>query len=567
MTSAAARARLVGRWSDLGDGISLHTGPGPVDTSALRAWLRRDLAGPVPLRQGFAVAWRRPDGSLLVATGPRWEQAAFHAVDGDTLLVGPSPRALAGALAAPPPLDVGKLADLVALYDAPDTTVFAGLARLPLGHLLTWAPGRQVAVRRWFAPPTEPDPALLRTAPDLVRATLAEAVAASLPASGDVGATLSGGLDSTTVAATAAGLLRPQDRWVDALTHVPLPGAVEEHPSWEADDSPYVRALVAAVPGIRQADVVNTERVRPVQAEAWFHERTWLPSGNPANQAWLNEIVRRTEARGHALLLTGTAGNATFSRPRQGIVRELATEHAWPALLREVRRRHADGLTRRRAAREVLRDALPPRVLARLRGAAPAATDPGPDALPLLPEALSEAARADLAAWARLLESPPTRADWLGMLLGDDSRIDMAQHMSETVWVSDPLSDPALVALAARLPEEAWLTGGRSRGLARAATTGLLPDAVRLRRTYGSQGADIAAVVREQDYRDLLDRFRASPSVPRFVDLDALERSLGPELDDPRRAAGWQGVHGRAFSYGHFAVWYEDEVLRRPVTR
>lgn len=565
MTSGAARARLVGRWSDLGDGISLLTGPGPVDTAALRAWLRRGLTGAVPLRQGFVVAWSRPDGSLLVATSPRWEQAAVHAVDGDTLLVGTSPRELVAALGAPPPLDVGKLADLVALHDAPDRTVFTGVARLPLGHALTWSPGRAAVVHRWFDPPTEPDPGLLRTAPDLVRATLAESVAASLPATGDVGATLSGGLDSTTVTALAAGMLRPDGRWIDALTHVPLPGAVDDHPSWEPDDSPYVRALVAAVPGIRWSTVRNTARVRPVQAETWFHERTWQPSGNPANQAWLNEIVRRTEAAGHGLLLTGTAGNATFSRPRQGIVRELAAGHAWPALLREVRRRHADGLPHRRAAREVLRDALPPRVLARLRGSAPAPAGPGPGDLPLVTDALSEAARADLATWERLAASPPTRADWLTMLLGDDSRIDVAQHMSHTVWASDPLSDPALITLAARLPEEAWLTGGRSRGLARAATTGLLPDAVRLRRTYGSQGADIAEVVRghEQDYRDLLDRFRASPSVPGFVDLDALERSLGPELADPLRAIYWHGVHGRAFSYGHFAVWYEDEVLGR----
>ncbi len=135
--------------------------------------------------------------------------------------------------------------------------------------------------------------------------------------------------------------------------------------------------------------------------------------------------------------------------------------------------------------------------------------------------------------------------------------------MSDSVWVSDPLSDPAMVELAGRLPEEAWLSGGRSRGLARAATAGLLPDTVRLRRTYGSQGADIGQVVRERDYRDLLDRFRASPTVPSFIDLDALERSLGPDLADPVRAIYWQGVHGRAFSYGHFAVWYEDEVLGR----
>ncbi|HWJ10616.1 MAG TPA: asparagine synthase-related protein, partial [Nocardioides sp.] len=542
MTPGSARSLLLaGPWSDLGDGLFLSAGPAPVDVPALAHWLRGDLRGPVPLRQGFVVAWRRPDASVLVATSPRWEQSALYAEDraSGTLVVGTHPRDVITALSTPPPLDVTKLADLVALYDAPDSTVFAGVARLPLGHVLEWSPGTSGRVRRWFRPETQPDRTIrLEDAPGLVRTTIAEAVAASLPDSGDVGATLSGGLDSTMVTATAARLLQPAGRSVDALTHVPLPGSVDEHPSWEPDDSPYVRALVGAVPGIRSELVVNSERVRPIVAEQWLHERAWHPSGNPSNQAWINEMVRRTETRGHALLLTGTAGNATFSRPRQGILLGLRRAHDWPAVVREARRRYGAGLDRRRVVRQLLRDTLPPAVLAWRRGRTETA---GPDELPVLREQLSEAALADLATWERLMRTPPTRADWLAMLLGDDSRITMAQQMSQSVWVSDPLSDPALIALAARLPEEAWLAGGRSRGLARAAAAGVLPDAVRLRTTYGSQGADIGAVVRghEQDYRDLLDRFRSSPTVPRFVDLDALERSLGPALSDPLRAVHW----------------------------
>jgi hypothetical protein len=49
--------------------------------------------------------------------------------------------------------------------------------------------------------------------------------------------------------------------------------------------------------------------------------------------------------------------------------------------------------------------------------------------------------------------------------------------------------------------------------------------------------------------------------VPRFLDLDRLAAAVGPALTDPGTASVWQDVHGRAFALGHFAVWYEDEVL------
>ena len=148
--------------------------------------------------------------------------------------------------------------------------------------------------------------------------------------------------------------------------------------------------------------------------------------------------------------------------------------------------------------------------------------------------------------------------------LTDESRIGAAQNLSPTVWWSDPLSDPEVVELALRLPEEAWIASGWDRGLARSAAEGVVPDAIRCRRTCGAQAADVALWVEgaEPAYRALLERLRASPSAPLFIDLDALERGLGRGLTDPATAQLWQSVYGRAFSLGAVAVWYEDEVLR-----
>jgi hypothetical protein len=213
----------------------------------------------------------------------------------------------------------------------------------------------------------------------------------------------------------------------------------------------------------------------------------------------------------------------------------------------------------------VVRDTLPDRVLRWRYDRRWRRIGGGPGVYASMParfEALSDAARdehAELVAGVGF----PGRRDWIRFVMSDFSRIGLGQCMSDAVWWSDPLSDPELVALALRLPEEAWLAGGRDRGLAREAAVGLLPDVVRLRPTYGSQAADAAqwVVGQEPAYRALLERFRASPSVGEFLDLDALDAAVGPELTDPETASTWQDIYGRAFSLGQFAVWYEDEVL------
>ncbi|MEZ0579739.1 asparagine synthase-related protein [Nocardioides sp. MH1] len=502
----------------------------------------------------------------MVASGSRAEQSVLHADAGGRIVVGIHPAHVIGRLARPPALDLAKLADFAALHDDAERTVYDGVRRLPFGTALHLSPGRAPRVERWWRPALEEDRSIRpEQAPGLVRDAVRDAVEASLPADGDVAATLSGGLDSSMVVGTAAALLGPQGRRVRALTHRPLPGADEPGGIWEADDGPYAAAMAATVPGIDLDEVVNLDGTTPLAADDWMIRRTWHPPFNPANQVWLNEVVRRAERTGSPVLLTGSSGNATFSREAAGIVRHLARSGRLGAVLRQVRARHGAGRPWAGAARDVAREAAPERLLAwtrARRGIAPGPGRPlGTADLPFRRELVSDAAIAQLA----LIEGhlPATRQRWVDFALNDESRIGAAQNLSETVWWSDPLSDPEVVALALRLPEESWIASGWDRGLARSAAEGLVPDRIRWRRTFGAQAADVGLWVAaaEPAYRALLEQLRASPSVPQFLDLDALEAGLHRGLTDPATAQLWQAVYGRAFSLGAFAVWYEDEVL------
>ncbi|GAA3828257.1 hypothetical protein GCM10022242_32070 [Nocardioides panacisoli] len=523
------------------------------------------------MRQGFVAVAARPDGATVVATSPRWEQSGLYAVVDGRLHVALHPRDLIRSLPRPPALNVAKLVDLAVHHDDPAVTIFEGIARVPNGHVLVQEPGGTVTVRRWFEPDVDEDRSIrVREAPRLLRGAVRDAVRVSLPGAGQVTATMSGGLDSSTVAATAAGLLAPEGRSVQAFTHVPIPGTDDPPGAWDADDGPYAEAIARSIDGLSWSPVANTTLTTPLEADRWAMERTWQPAFNPLNQVWFNEIVRRSETLRSPLLLTGGAGNATFSRSSDGVLRTLARRGRVDALLRQVALRHGTGLSWGRAARSVVRETLPARVLAARREQRMRRSGLRPEwiamleSLPARLDRLSDAARADYER-AQAGLGTPDRAAWIDFVRLDGARFGLSQDMSDSVWWSDPLSDPELVATALRMPEEAWLAGGRDRGLARETALGVLPDVVRLRRTWGAQSADGPAWVVGQvpAYQELLERFRASPVVPEILDLELLASVVSPLLTDPDTAVLWQDVYGRAFSLGHFVVWYEDEVLSR----
>jgi len=503
------------------------------------------------------------------AVSCRREIALFYALDAGRLVLAPSLRALIDALPAPPPLSIAKLADLLVLEDAPDTTVCEGARRLPLGHRLAWRRGQaQPSVHRWFDPSQSSFRGVgVREAAGVMRETVRAAVEASLPDDGSAAATLSGGLDSSMVTATAASLLSASGRSLPTVTHVPLAGAGYQRPNWEADDGPYARRMAADVPGLVWSPIVNDDRVLPLDAAISAFPSLGMPVLNPANQVWLNAITSWAADRDVAVMLAGFSGNASFSRARDGILAELLNERRLGAVVRQVARRWRAGDSRLTALRSVARETAPEWVIRagrRMRQSDPMrdASDRLAQSMPVVRDSLSAAGRERLERWSRPPSVRGTRQHWEDLLLGDWSL--SVQTLRPGVWWSDPLSDQEVLELAWQLPAEAWVRNGLDRGLARDAAAGLVPDYIRLRRTRGAQSADVGLWIagREQRYRDEIDRFRGSSLVHEFLDVDRLERSLARGLPSGDDAMGWEMTFGRAFGFGLFAVWYEEEILK-----
>jgi asparagine synthase (glutamine-hydrolysing) len=150
------------------------------DTVRREAWCVRDAIGIKPLY----VA--RTPGGLAVAS---------------------TIRAIAAALGARPGPDAGAVAEYVAtgLIDHGTTTCFDGIHRVAAGSLLELRDGR-VTERRWISHAAEDGPARDDDRLDRFHDALDRAIATHLESDRPLGATLSGGLDSGTIALGAASL-------------------------------------------------------------------------------------------------------------------------------------------------------------------------------------------------------------------------------------------------------------------------------------------------------------------------------------------------------------------------
>ncbi len=142
-------------------------------------------------------------------------------------------------------LDQRAIAAFLSLGYVPDPlSAFAGVAKLPPGHVLTWSADRGVAVRRYWTPVSaERAPESEDDATEHLRELLGQAVTSHLESEVPLGAFLSGGLDSSTVVALMAG-----DR--SRPPHTFAIGFAEQ----AYNEAPHARRVAAAL-GTRHTDL------------------------------------------------------------------------------------------------------------------------------------------------------------------------------------------------------------------------------------------------------------------------------------------------------------------------
>jgi asparagine synthase (glutamine-hydrolysing) len=174
------------------------------DTEVAHRWL--DLEGPrgvEGLEGMFALAhWSEREGRLLLARDRLGVKPLYYARMPGGLAFASQPKALLALDPISARLDPDALSDYLAYGYVPfDRCIFAGIHKVPPAHVLQYEPdGGRVSLRRYWKLARHE---VLDDA-EVLREHIGQAVSSHLVSDVPVGAFLSGGLDSTTVAAVAS---------------------------------------------------------------------------------------------------------------------------------------------------------------------------------------------------------------------------------------------------------------------------------------------------------------------------------------------------------------------------
>ena len=161
------------------------------------------------LRGMFAFAiWDAPRRRLLLARDRLGVKPLYWAECGGRLLFGSEIKSILASTLVRPEADESRLPELLGTrYLSGDGTLFRGIKRLLPGHTLTFEDGR-VAIRQYWDVPAGPNAETAglsdRAAVARFRELLEEAVRIRLMADVPLGMFLSGGLDSSAIAAIMA---------------------------------------------------------------------------------------------------------------------------------------------------------------------------------------------------------------------------------------------------------------------------------------------------------------------------------------------------------------------------
>ncbi|MEH7545746.1 asparagine synthase-related protein [Neobacillus vireti] len=386
------------------------------------------------------------------------------------------------------------------MFDSLDTssTVYKNIQQIPPSHSIKLVEGKVTLTRYSKLPDGEK--LILKSNfeyEEAFKEVFQEAVKARLRTHKNVGAHLSGGLDSGSVASIAATELRKQNKQLNTYSYVPIQGFEDWTPkSRIANERPVIQSTVDYVGNI------NAEYLDFAGLSSFSVIDDWLntlesPYKFFENSYWLKGIYERANQDRVGVLLNGQRGNWTISwgpaleyqvmlLKRLHLIRCFREIHLYSKNI---------GVKKSRVISVVAKKTFP--FLHQL-----ITSSANGNNFPMLinPEFANK-----MNVFEKLLEH---EIDIKGNISKNWYEVRAMQFeqlyywnitgtygskfsLSHKIWDRDPTNDLRVAKFCLALPEEQYVQNGLDRALIRRVTKNLLPDNVRLnQRTRGAQGAD-----------------------------------------------------------------------------
>jgi len=533
----------------------------------LAAWQRWQEKCVDHLSGAFSFAiWNQQEQHLFLARDHTGERPLVYAFGANCFAFASMPKALHPLSFVGSEVDEEYVARFLMLTNiASERSIFRRIQRLPPGYALSIHRDRKKLWRYWE---TDHLPELRLGSPDeyldCFRERFDHAVRTRLRTRGSIGAQLSGGLDSASVAATAARLLGDEGRELTCFTAVPQPDFQGMASTTHFGNEGAAAAEVAALyPNIRHVLVESSATsfldILDDNNNLYDH-----PSFGPNNEVWCNAIMAQARERGITLLLNGNCGNSTLSYEGLPALSTWFHSGEWATLARvawQLRKAKSASL------RLMLRHAVWPSLPFWLRRI----TDPHMrsftlDYTPLRPEIVERMGlRRDALNDMAGISLDGRNALRTLLAYGDPSDTTVGPQGGWQLDSRDPTYDRRVVEFCLTVPLEEFVRGGQLRSLARRAMVDRLPSSTLNRTMRGRQSADWYLNLKAVRGRMAaeVERLRGSPLASRILDLQRMSSLIANWPSDGfERNEVISSYHitlTRGLSVGRFLMQYDPD--------
>ncbi len=487
----------------------------------------------------FAIAaWDTREQRLLLARDPMGQKPLFYHHGEAFFAFSSMPAGLFALPDVPRGPDIDSIKRFLALEALPPArSHYAGVQRVMPGHYATARP-REVHQTGYWKP--DLTPLLLPRNDDYVealRAHLDRAVAATLRGERVVGAHLSSGFDSTTVATTAAVHMARSGGAVVAYTSAPREGYSKTLPHRSGDESILAGATAAMHSNMEHVIVrpdrtpmANLDRTASIYA---------VPVFNICNQSWYDAINDDAASRGIRVILEAPMGNSTISEQGLLAIPELLRKgrvSAWLKLSAALYRNDVLGLPA--ILWKSIRPWVPDRLyrwLAEHRfGPLVSPSRFSPLKQHHFSETVLKAARESgasgsdkqILAGTRFRSRDNSVADRLAGLSQDDSGALWKGRLGEwKIDYRDPTADRRLVEFSLRVPVEQLIHDGEPRALLKKVLADRVPREVLDNRSRGYQLSDWHELLDQArpEVIDEISRIESFAPAAEIIDIDRLK--------------------------------------------
>ncbi|MFA5964182.1 MAG: asparagine synthase-related protein [Sphingomonas sp.] len=531
-----------------------------------RACARWGIDAASRLRGSFAFAlWDEERRRLSLARDPLGSRPLFYVEHARHIVFGTALPTLLALSEVPREMDELVLAQYLTRENRDqERTLYRDIRRVPPGGIAIFDADSARIRRYWTIDDIKP--VRLRADDDYVEAgreMLDRAVASCISRSGKLGATLSGGLDSSGAVATAARL-----RGTNGFTAFNrAPGS--PHPYGGMDERLLAGEVAARYPHVDLV-VVDDRRISPRDTDPAIEAAAMgIPRGGSVNITWFESVMIAAEQAGIDVLMGGGLGNLTLSWDGAPNFRADLAGGRWASASRGIAmaartsRRSIPSFLAHHLARPVV-----PRKWRRLRLLTARGSAPWLEYCLISPDFLSQV---DYMRHARESDADvmpaqtrPYREQRLAALQSQAPR-DIASF-GRRKWRfenRDPYGDLRLVEFTLAIPDNQYWRGGVDRWLARRVLADRIPPSLAREWRRGRQCPEWYTIVsaRRDGMAAAIDTIARSPLASRVVDVPRMRRLLDDWPRDAEAAKDHVQIYGhamhRAIAMGGFLRWYE----------